>query len=307
MTKTISKNAIERARAFVSANARSLDQAYLACVLPGNARAGAVDRLIAALSKFQTSEGGFAHGIESDLRTPAPQAISTSVALQFLRGIDAKASLPMVKSAITYLIGSVDRKSWVWPAIDARVDEAPHAPWWNTQDLEQRFGGFVFNPSAELLGYLYDYRVHVPDDVLKGVEARVLDTVQNTEIIKNAYDLHCCMRLLHTRALPAHARNVLEARIPASLEAADPDDLHLDLMGMVPTPSSFGYNVVRAKIIRQAERLIASQADDGGWHPFWNWSEVDADAWRNAEREWSGVLTRQAIVNLSRHEFVVAE
>lgn len=83
-----------------------------------------------------------------------------------------------------------------------------------------------------------------------------------------------------------------------SLEAADPDDAHLDLLRLVPTPLSFGYEVVRGGLERQAERLIASQGADGGWRP--GWESWDAEV----HIEWSGVITSQALIGLSTHGYV---
>lgn len=41
--------------------------------------------------------------------------------------------------------------------------------------------------------------------------------------------------------------------------------------------------------------LIAAQADDGGWTPFWDWGFVDAKAWAKAKADWRGQLTREAL------------
>ena len=105
------------------------------------------------------------------------------------------------------------------------------------------------------------------------------------------------MRLAQTARLPAHIRNVLERRLSRSLEAVDPADEHLDLMRLVPAPSSFGYDIVKSGIARQAERLISSQADDGGWRPTWA-------AWHaDAHREWRGEITSRTIINLYAHGY----
>ena len=295
MSKTISMHALDRACRFVETAARPLDRAYLEYALAGP-KDQAFARAIRELAKFQTSDGGFAHGLEPDIRGPAPSAIATSVAFQYLRAIEAPASTPIVRAAIEYLVRTIDRDAWVWPAIDERVKEGPHAPWW-TPNLE-RFRGYVFNPSAELLGYLYDYRAFVPADVLVGVTSKVLQAIESIEVIGSVYDLYCCMRLAHTETLPAHIRSVLEELLPASLSAVDPDDAHVDLMRLVPTPLSLGYDIVRTGIGRQAERMVSSQAADGGWHPRW-------EAWHaEAHREWSGEITSHAIVSLYAHHLV---
>lgn len=296
MTRMISTAAVQRARRFVEANARPLDRAYLDYVLPAGAGAGSAERVIAELARFQTAEGGFGHAIEPDVRAPAPSAIATSIAFQYLRGIGLAARAELALPAIAYLLATLDRQDWVWPAVDARVEEGPHAPWW-APNLA-RFRGYVLNPTAELLGYLYDHRADVPDEVLEGVTQGVLGAVEAAGVIESPYELYCCMRLARTSALPAQVRDRLQGLLIPSLKAADPDDAHLDLLRLIPTPLSFGYEVVRGGLERQAERLIAAQGDDGGWRPGW-------DPWHaEAHVEWSGVITSQALISLSAHGYV---
>jgi hypothetical protein len=307
MPKTISKRAIERAYAFVARTARPLDRAALNCVLPAqNGRPGSIESVLTELAQFQTASGGFGNAIEPDLRTPAPQAISTSVAFQYLRGISAPTASPVVAAGIAWLVENVDRAAWVWPTIDARADEGPHAPWWDWRDLK-RYRGFVFNASAELLGYLYDYRALVPDDVIHGVTKTVVEAVERIEIIDSPYELISCMRLHQTQSLPAQVRAVLEKHLPRSLAAMNAQDIHLDAMAMVPTPHAFGYDVLRSHIEVQAARLIETQADDGGWHPGWEiWAEAKPALREEVGNAWSGWTTRDAILRLTRHGFVEA-
>ncbi|MBW0151506.1 MAG: hypothetical protein KXJ53_09880 [Phenylobacterium sp.] len=307
MPKTISKRAIERAYRFVADAGRPLDRADLDCVSPRtNASTGSIDSVLTELGRFQTASGGFAHGIEPDLQTPTPQAISTSVGFQYLRRIRAPETSLVVAGGVAWLVENVDRASWVWPTINARVDEGPHAPWWDWRDL-RRYRGFVFNVSAELLGYLYDYQTLVPVEVIDGVTKTVVEAVRSTDIIDSPYELLCCMRLHQTRNLPAEVRSAMEQHLPRSLAALDADDVHLDAMGMVPTPHAFGYDILRPHIEAQAERLIKTQAEDGGWHPGWESWAKDRPALREAVgKAWSGWTTREAILRLTRHHFVAS-
>ena len=305
MPKTISKRAIERAYNFVAHAARPLDRADLDCVLPATSiSASSTDAVLTELSRFQTTSGGFAHGIEPDLQTSAPQAISTSVGFQYLRRIGAPERSPVAAAGVAWLVENVARTSWVWPTIDARVDDGPHAPWWDSRDLT-RYRGFVFNVSAELLGYLYDYRSLVPSEVIEGVTKTVVEAVQSIGVIDSPYELLCCMRLQQTQNLPAQVRSLLEQHLPRSLAAMDSDNAHLDAMGMVPTPQAFGYDILRPHIEAQAERLIETQAEDGGWHPGWeSWAKADPALRESVGKAWSGWTTRNAIVRLTRHQFV---
>ena len=295
MAMRISAQAVERARRFVAQNARPLDQAFLDHRLTATADTAA--RVVAALAKFQTVEGGFGRALEPDVRTPAPSAIATSIAFQYLRGIEPSATAGLAGAAISYLVRTVDRQAWVWRAIDERVEEGPHAPWW-TPNLE-RFRGYALNPTAELLGYLYAYRAGVPEDVLDRVTQTVMAAVEAAGVIESPYELMCGMRLAQTAAVPAEVRHGLQRLLMPSLEAVDPGDTHLDLLRLTPSPLSFGYEIVRNGLEQQAERLIASQSDDGGWNPSWEAWSADAHA------EWRGVITCQAVISLTAHGFVV--
>lgn len=294
MAPMITAEAVQRARAFVAQNGRPLDRAYLDHRLAATADSAA--RVVAELTKFQTVEGGFGRALEPDVRTPAPSAIATSIAFQYLRGIEPWVPADMAGPAISYLVRTVDRQAWVWPAVDERVGEGPHAPWW-TPNLD-RFRGYALNPTAELLGYLYAYRAGVPENVLDRVTQTVLAAVAAAGVIESPYELMCCMHLAQTEAAPAEVRHALHRLLMPSLEAADAEDTHLDLLRLTPTPRSFGYEVVRGGLERQAERLIASQAEDGGWRPTWG-------AWNaEAHAEWRGVITSQAVISLLAHGLV---
>jgi hypothetical protein len=144
--------AFQRGCAFVEAKARRLDVERLRHRLGD----GSPATVIAALTPYQNADGGFGHGLEPDLRSPASSAIATSVAFQALREVRAGADMPMVRRALAWLEQAFDWADGVWPIIGPDVDLAPHAPWWTwSEDLAEQWNGFGFNPSIELLAVLY--------------------------------------------------------------------------------------------------------------------------------------------------------
>jgi hypothetical protein len=65
------------------------------------------------------------------------------------------------------------------------------------------------------------------------------------------------------------------------------------------TPGSPFDPGMETEIGENLDYVIRTQKEDGGWVPNWSWEKVDPVAWRQAEREWRGVLTLE---NLKRLE-----
>jgi hypothetical protein len=294
-TSRLSREGYERARGFVEQTARPLDRALLGFAL----REAGPAPVLNALVSYQNDDGGFGHGLEPDLATPASSAIATSVGLRVLSDIDADASHPMVDAALGWLASAIDPQAGVWPIITPDVDLAPHAPWWSwSKDLAENWNGFAFNPSAELLGYLYRWRGAAPAGLLEAAETSLRRTLAEVRIIEGAYDLKCAARLARSPGAPGDLRKQLIERIVRSELAHDASDVHGSSLDLAPTPASPFAEPLVGRIEPAIDALIAAQDADGGWPLFWDWSFVDADAWAKAKADWRGHLTREAIQTL---------
>jgi hypothetical protein len=280
---------------FVETTARPLDLALLMLRLGE----GSAEAVLAALSPFQNGDGGFGHGLEPDIPSPASSALASSIGLRLLARLDAAADHPMVLAAIAWLDANLDRERGVWPIIGPDVDLAPHAPWWAwSEDLAASWNGFRFNPTAEILAWLYRYRAATPAGLLTAVEAGLRRSLAETELIEGAYDLKCALRLAEGDGAPPDIARPLGLLLRRSLVAHDAADEHASPFDAAPTPASPFADVVDRRIEPALVALIEAQAEDGGWTPFWDWSFVDADAWAKALRDWRGWLTREALETL---------
>jgi hypothetical protein len=295
MTNQLSSEGFARARAFVEAAGRPLDRALLAFTL-GEAGPAPV---LNALVSYQNGDGGFGHGLEPDLAAPVSSAIATSVGLRVLSEVEADADHPMVCAALGWVEQAFD--GGVWPIIPPEVDLAPHAPWWSwSKDLAESWNGFAFNPSAELLGYLYRWREAAPRALLEAAEASLRRTLADVRIIEGAYDLKCAARLARAQGVPGDLRKQLVERVIRSELAHDPGDEHGSSLDLAPTPASPFAEPLAERIDAAIDALIGGQEADGGWRLFWDWGFVDADAWAKAKADWRGWLTREAIQILIR-------
>jgi len=295
MALTLSAERFKAARAFIDQTGRPLDAALLSHRLGE----GPVEAVLAALAANQNADGGFGHGLEPDISGPASSALATSIGLRLLARVGAAAGHPMVLAVIAWLDANLDRERGVWPIVGPDVDLAPHAPWWAwSEALAASWNGFRFNPTAEILAWLYRYRAAVPGALLASVEAGLRRTLAETELIEGAYDLKCALRLAESDAAPPDIARPLGLLLRRSLAAHDAADEHASPFDAAPTPDSPFADIVDRRIEPALVALIGAQAADGGWTPFWDWSFVDAEAWETARRAWRGWLTREAVETL---------
>lgn len=298
MTNTISKDAISRGIAFVRTRARPLDVALL------DFRIGTGDKaaVLGHLSAFQNKDGGFGHGLDADLPTPASTAIATSIAFRHLCAVAAPANTSLVTRGLAWLKESFDWDAGVWPIITPDVDLTPHAPWWNyTNNLRERNNGFRYNPTAELIGALYCYRDSVTPALLKRAEECLLASLKSSPP-DESYDLRCAVRLLEEANAPGPVKAALQEAVVRSVGARDANDPHAPFLDLAPDPRSVVAQAFPEHVQPALSALLAAQRSDGSWRPFWNWSEIDKEAWQKAEREWAGILTRQAVESLMAYD-----
>jgi hypothetical protein len=272
---------------------RLLDQARFRYFFAGGDAGG----VLRALQPFQNEDGGFGHGLEPDLRTPASSVIATAQGCAFLRELGAEASEPVVQRAIGYLIDSYDAERRVWPIVPPAVEEAPHAPWWTYSETERNFGGFLANPTAVVVGYLYDYPELAPADLLNSATAAVLEHLTQLPDKLDMHDLLCYVGLAEARHLPAAARGAiitkLRRAIPASIEH-NPDAwaaYSLQPLDVAPSPdAALASAIDRSLIETNLDHWIEQLPPGDLWPIPWNWAFVDADAWAQAQRDLKGYL-----------------
>ena len=294
------RSRFEDGQRFVDARARPLDRARLAWSLGGGDRKPVLD----ALAPFQNEDGGFGHGLEPDLRTPISTAIATSVALRILKEIETPATDAMVRRAIAWLVANVDAERLVWPILTQAAVKAPHAPWWDFDEgMDERWNAYRYNPSAELFGALCHWRSLVPAELIDNMASDFHWRLQNKPPAA-IYDLYCCLRLQESNHVPQSIRPSLEAAIVKGAAAQAPESFHVNFFELVPSKTSLLYSSQKENLVRAVRHAIETQGEDGGWHPVWNWADVNAEAWSVAEREWSGVLTRTVLETVHRHALV---
>jgi len=288
-------------RAFIEQHARPLEVARARHRFDGAPAELVLDELLT----FQNDDGGFGHALEPDVRTNDSSALFTSIALNVVRSLGQTQVHAFVAEAIDYLLETLNPETGSWRIIPLSADRSPHAPWWNQAGRETSFDEFSLNPTAEILGYLFDYQTIVPRETLELVSRQVTAAIEELREIE-MHDLLCCVRLLNTQNLPHQMRQVLTGRLAelalptVELDAGKWSGYCLRPLQVVDAPDSPFIDSVRDAVAANLDFEIASCTDDGSWAPTWSWGEVSAEAWEDARREWSGILTFDKLTVLHR-------
>jgi hypothetical protein len=301
----LSKARQARARDFISAHARALEQAIDAHAFGD----GSSDAVLEALAAYQNEDGGFGHGLEPDLQLADSSVLATTVAFQHLRALDAPADHPLVRGGMDYLMATYDSEIEAWPIIPPNVDEAPHAPWWAYgDDLAERWGGFLVNPRAEIVGYLYDYPDRVPASMRASLTRAVVEYAEQRSDAIGMFDVLCYVRLVRTETLLSSARErLMEALTPVVETLVVKDSTRWDEYVLTPLEVVDGPDAPFADVLSDAVEAnldfeIAHQAESGAWEPKWTWGGLHPEAWARAKQAWSGILTVRTLQILRRFD-----
>jgi hypothetical protein len=295
----LGQDAFHRARAYLFEHGRPLDRERFRY----HFESGSADAVMAELEAYQNGDGGFGHGIEADIRAADSSPIATATAFRVLREVGAP-DHEIVRRGLAYLSSTFDRGRSVWEMVPPEVANAAHAPWWNYAETAETFEDFQVNPTAEILGELYDYAALVPAGLLADLTPIVVGRAEAMAKLEH----NSFVALSHLAAaenLPAAARQSLQTRLlraaPHSI-ALDPSRWHeyeLEPLEALGTPASFLTGAIPPEAVRaNIAYTIDRQLPDGSWPLTWEWASVDADAWAQAEREWKGKQIVDKIVAL---------
>jgi len=276
---------LDRARAFVLSNARTLDRRRFEYHFAD----GPADAVVSALGAYRNPDGGFGHALEADLRTSDSQPLFCEVGLAALHEVGARRH-PWAAAACDFL------EDVALPAGQVRTilpsaHAAPRAKHWEADNWTEDWP----NPTAGIAGHLHSL----------GVEHRWLDaaTVWLWERIAGppiteAHDLLGVTRFLahvpdRERAAPALAKVMAWLPGAAYFLPEPSDDYGVTALQFAPTPDAPTRPFFDARHIEaHLDALERAQQPDGGW-PITFTPPSEAAVW-----EWRGVWTVDALRTL---------
>ena len=264
------------------------------------------DAVSAELGKYQNADGGFGNALEPDLRAPESSALATSIAFQIIRETGGAPSENMASGATDYLVNTFDEARLTWRIVPRSAEGSAHAPWWNQSAGANAFDSFSLNPTAELLGYLCDYRDSHRDPLIATLSSRILDHISRLETIE-IHEFLCCKRLAETEDLPAAFREqllrILHKLLIATVSSTPSEWAGYGLrpLQVADRPDSSFYEGLRDAVDENLYYEISTQEEDGMWAPTWSWGDQFPEVWEKARLELAGVLTVEKLITLKLH------
>ncbi|MBT3344117.1 MAG: hypothetical protein HN712_01210 [Gemmatimonadetes bacterium] len=278
--------ALGRIETFVADNARALDVARFRHHLLGDS----VDSVIAELARFQNEDGGFGHGLESDLRLPDSSPICTWVGLTQLVELGVDGESDLVQRALAYLTVTYQARTHGWPPVGAAVNDHPHGAWW---DFDVEKGGTFFldtpwNPTAALVGFMWHYgnpgppsRTHQTDRAITYLRDR-----SDTDI--EWHELNTLIQL--ASHAPEPQRQELQTLTAAAVDRVverDPEEWSgygPQPLNFVSGPEHYLYAGLREHVEANLDDWMETLQEDGAWVLSYKWQR-DEEAFERLRPE----------------------
>jgi hypothetical protein len=300
--KQLNRDAFNRARAFLKAQARPLDHA----LFEHRFEAAPAERVQEELARYQNDDGGFGQALEPDVRTPSSSALATGIGLTILKELECPPEHAMVTAAVRLLRQTFDEEVQVWRVIPHDVNDYPHAPWWHDEDgsLARTFDDFLIIPRAQIVGLLHDYAALVPADwldVLTEATVTAIETLEEDAFRGGGDTLRYALDLAETEPLPQRFKDRLIPRLrelAAQIVCRDPQEWGgycATPLKIAPSPESVVADMLWEDLQRNLDYAIDHQTAEGTWEPTWTWGDFYPDAWERARLEWRGHLTLRTL------------
>jgi len=282
LKKKLSMEQFQRARNYLMNYGRDLEQVLFQFYFEN----GCSDNVKKVLQNYQGEDGGFRNLGEG--HSVITNEMDTSMAFQYLSEVGATINDEIVQNGVKYLINSYDYEKDCWHA------RPPH-----------KNNGWLDNPCAELVGYLYEYRELVPDDFLTHVTENAM---RNMVAFKDSddefyfLDALCLLRLAvridepyRTKILKQLSNDLLQ------IIETNPEKWATTYCAkpffFAHSPHSPLYLPIEKHVIISLENEINTQAEDGHFVLNWNASEESAEVWKS-------IWTLDALKALHHHRLI---
>ena len=254
---------------------------------------GPAEPVLAALSGYQNSDGGFGHALEPDLRAPGSQPGPTLYALEMLQEA-GRLDHEMATAARAWIARIADLYGGIPFAVPG-FEHYPHAPWW-TAEMADGAGSFL---TFGLAGALHAGGVTDDEWLARATEWCWLSIEATPR--PSAYALKYTCAFLDSVPDEERARAALEQLASivdptVIVPEAGAEGEALRPLDLSPRPGSRSRTLVTEdRIQAHLDAVEVEQQEDGGWMFDWlAWSPAQTAGWR-------GVVTIRALRWLRDH------
>lgn len=286
---------------FIKNNARDLDKYLYVFYF----ESGSADKVLAELSNYQNSDGGFGHGLEPDFTTKTSSAIATTLAVQYFESLGTTQTNKSLQKAMDYFVNNFSKDYQKWRPVPDDVNNSPHAPWWHIDEIsgmcaiDQNWD----NPTVEILGYLNRYPNLFPVLKLQELTQRAVERLNSGENIPE-HSLYCYQRfyLNLDKQLRGQVETSLFERIKATVNTNVDDWKNKYVpkpLSFVDGPKSPFYNLLSDSVDKNLDFLIMTIKHDEVWFPTWSWGQYEKE-WDKAKIEWAGKMAVENLVILNK-------
>lgn len=289
MTKKLSEKSFQKAKEFILEQSRPLERALFFY----HFESGSKEAVIKELSAFQNSDGGSGNSLEPDIRAKTSSVVATKYMLQVLVDCKETRSSPLVKSSILYLQKYYDYQKKLWPLVDEKINEAPHAPWWELSELENEFNGFRINPRAGMVRCYDFYEAPIPDGLMEKLFSDIESLSQKIKFFDliSLLQFYECSRINEKRKFYLFKKIVEGAKKIISINPETWKRFSLKPLWLAPCPDAPLAEIFSESLQTNLDYEIENQDICGAWFPTWEWGAYDPESWQIAKIEWSGILT----------------
>ena len=293
----LSKTKFEKLKTAIFNNGRTLDIELFKYKFEN----GEKDSVIEELAKYQNVDGGFGHGIEPDIRLKASSPIATTIGFQYCLKIGLSTEHKIYQKSLEYFLTNLNKNDVYWPNTFENVNDEPHAPWWQVEEIQEPPIERWANANAEIAGYLFKFQ-DKSKEITDIIEKKILKILNQTELIKGLYNFMCWERGL--QYYPSKIKNKTKELIIRSYESLSP--LTKKKMGeiriffLTKHPSDLINETLSEDVSKLIDNEIKLLNTYNACIPTWEWG-MYPEAWAVAKREWIGKMTVDLLITLKNY------
>lgn len=262
------------------------------------------NEIIEELLKFQNEDGGFGHGLEPDVQMPYSSVLATNVAIKALACVkDVLLKEDIVKGIVHYFEDVYnEKKNRFSMSEDSRLDDYPHAVWWNFNKLDENFP--FGNPDPEVIGFLHANKKHMRKlEINKHIDDVITFVMSDRFLESSMHTLLSTMTFY--KLVDKNAKAKIRERIQLLVDKEITegigkwDEYSLEPYKIYVIESSFLES--HKDVLKENLYRVESKVSHLDVMPNWKWYQYD-EVFEIVKNDWIGHMYHEMILALKIHE-----